>query len=474
MRKLIERCVPLFMFSILFQSIGAQAETCEETLKLVQHMYNLQTDACGPDAASDCSGLLIRGTHRADPAKGQKWDVWNPSPRAVDLKSTAFSYFRKDIRYDNPGMQTQNGFITTPFDYLCSGQKGGHLQCAFPTDGWTDNRENGCGDSLATKPRVEKACQDMKINSGAAWFADFNKHDKEANFAHSIAEQSQCGFGMEQARGREGRKLAFKNFLDARKLVNKQEFTTQTEVRLSNPGTDQMPVLAFFSSDSRGDAAARANQIDYLRKTGNYRPIINIKFPVNPGDVATFSCAPNQAVPPAMSSSPGFCIAGKAPSPGFGSTTGTGANPAQYEAVANQFVNQTQAAAAAAAAAQAQTEAGFCPKYIAKSEWIKRDDPVLGKDTWSLSVTPTECGRKIGPAETDRMYAELYNKHSKDPQWREYAKNFGSMRRQLVCHLEATRGKIEWNLEPARPYVSQATAISLPSTCNAGPADKGK
>jgi hypothetical protein len=72
------------------------------------------------------------------------------------------------------------------------------------------------------------------------------------------------------------------------------------------------------------------------------------------------------------------------------------------------------------------------------------------------------------------MYAELYNKHSKDPQWREYAKNFGSMRRQLVCHLEATRGKIEWNLEPARPYVSQATAISLPSTCNAGPADKGK
>ena len=72
MRKLIERCVPLFMFSLLFQSIGAQAETCEETLKLVQQMYNLETDACGPDAASDCSGLLIRGTHRADPAKGQK------------------------------------------------------------------------------------------------------------------------------------------------------------------------------------------------------------------------------------------------------------------------------------------------------------------------------------------------------------------------------------------------------------------
>ena len=38
---------------------------------------------------------------------------------------------------------------------------------------------------------------------------------------------------------------AFRNFLGARKVINSREFQTQTELRLGNPKTDELPVLAF-------------------------------------------------------------------------------------------------------------------------------------------------------------------------------------------------------------------------------------
>ncbi|MNR53162.1 hypothetical protein D3C85_1731250 [compost metagenome] len=97
---------------------------------------------------------------------------------------------------------------------------------------------------------------------------------------------------------------------------------------------------------------------------------------------------------------------------------------------------------------------------------MKRPDPKLGPDTWSLQVVPTACGRAIKDDQTDRMFAELYNKHKDDGQWRQYSVYGGSLRRQLVCHLAATfdgkpvRNKPEWNLEPARPYVDQARAVA--------------
>ncbi|MHA6194813.1 DUF2599 domain-containing protein [Pseudomonas wadenswilerensis] len=127
---------------------------------------------------------------------------------------------------------------------------------------------------------------------------------------------------------------------------------------------------------------------------------------------------------------------------------------------------QGQAAAAAAAAQAAQATAGQCKQYIQSSTWIQRNDPVKGM-SWSLSIVPTECGRKIGPDQTEQMYAELYNKHGKDAQWADYAKNYGSMRRQLVCHLVISREKPEWNLEPWRMYVDQASSVS--QGCNSPP-----
>lgn len=409
MKKRLIWTAPLLMLPLLLHATWASAESCDETLKKVETLYNKTVDSCGQDPASDCSGLMVRGTHRADPAKGQKWDVWNPSPKALELGTFAVSYMRADgVSYEDPGMATQNGYLVMPRDLVRDPEKPVHVYCAFPNDAWTDFRDDrGCGNNKNTT-QTEAVCQAMAppISSVNAWIAHFTKYNNDRK-----QDQLQCGFNMRNPMSSKERIDAFRNFLGARQVINTREFQTQTELRLSNPKTDELPILAFFYSDQRGLNDAKANQRDYKAKTGKDRNIVKIDFPRTPTAKATFSCVQS------------------APAP-------------------------TQ----------------FCEKYIESSTWIKRPDPKLGPDTWSLSVVPTACGRAIKDDQTDRMFAELYNKHKDDTQWREYSVNGGSIRRQMVCHLAANfdgrpaRGKPEWNLEPARPYVDQAKAVAM--QCN--------
>lgn len=406
MKKNSKGMIPLFVFQLLLQTTSANAESCEETLRQVEALYNKTVDSCGPDPASDCSGLLIRGTHRANAAKAEKWDVWDPSPKAKELGTFAASWMRADgISYEDPGMNTQNGYIIKAVDLVRQPETPVHVYCAFPNDAWTDYRDDrGCGNNKNTG-QTEAVCQAMQpsINSADAWVAHFTRFNND-----SKQDQLQCGFNMRNPMSSKERVDAFQNFMKARRVINTREFQTQTEFRLGNPKDDELPILAFFYSDQRGLNDARANQRDYKAKTGKDRNVLKINFPRTPGSKATFSCA--GAAPP----------------------------PAQQ----------------------------FCDKYIESSTWVQRDDPKLGPNTWSLQLVPTACGRAIKDDQTDRMFAELYNKHKGDQQWRQYSINGGSLRRQLVCHLAAIfdgrpiRNKPEWNLEPARPYVDQAEAVA--------------
>lgn len=414
MTKRIDRLLPYLFFPCLLQPLAATAETCAETLKTVEALYNNTVDRCESGPASNCSGLLIRGTHRAP--KGE-YDVWNPSPTAQKLGTFAASFMRADgISYEDPGMSTQNGYLIAPFDLVRKPENPVHVYCAFPNDAWTDYRDDqGCGDNKNTTSTQEPVCQSMKppINDAKAWLALFNKYERDR-----AQDQRQCGFNMRgrSAEDNEKRTVAFQQFIKARQVINTRQFETQTELRLGNPKTDELPILAFFYSDSRGLEDARKNAADYKAKTGKDRNIVKIDFPKTPNGKATFSCTSTAPKPPAKQ---------------------------------------------------------YCDKYIQSSTWVQRDDPKLGKDTWTLEVVPTECGRKIQEDETDRMFAELYNKHKDDEQWRQYSVNGGSLRRQMVCHLAAVidgrpvRDKPEWNLEPARPYVTQQKALDM--KCNPYP-----
>lgn len=407
----LAKLMPYFVPALLLQPLAASAESCKDTLKTVQTLYDNTVDKCRSGPASNCSGLLIRGTHRS---RDGAYDVWNPSLTAQRLGTFAASWMRSDgISYEDPGLKTNNGYIIAPFDEVRKSETPVHIYCAFPNDAWTDFRDDqGCGDNKNSTSTQEPVCQSMKppIDSAQAWVQLFNKYQRDRK-----QDQRQCGFDM---RGRgsdanEARTAAFQKFIKARQVINTREFQTQTELRIGNPKTDELPILAFFYSEPRGLADAQKNAADYKAKTGKERNIVKIDFPRTPNGKARFSCISPTPVPP---------------------------------------------------------ENQYCSKYIESSKWVRRDDPKLGKDTWTLQVVPTDCGRKIKDDQTDRMWAELYNLHKDDEQWREYSQYGGSMRRQMVCHLtlvsagRPVRDKPEWNLEPARPYVDHETSLKM--NCN--------
>jgi len=124
MRTTTDKALLLLLLPLLLPWSAARAETCAETLKLIQALYNKTVDVC-PDGeeASTCSGLIIRGTTRADPTKGQKWDVWNDSDRSLKQGTTSYSFLRSDINFPNLAVYTNNGFIIAPSSMLCAGQK---------------------------------------------------------------------------------------------------------------------------------------------------------------------------------------------------------------------------------------------------------------------------------------------------------------------------------------------------------------
>jgi hypothetical protein len=93
-------------------------------------------------------------------------------------------------------------------------------------------------------------------------------------------------------------------------------------------------------------------------------------------------------------------------------------------------------------------------RYIAKGEWIYR------YQEWTLSLTPTECGRNIQSDKTGNMFYEIVKDYSGSRFWT----NDRGMINQLTCHLTIARNKPEWNLDPWRPYVGHTETVA--QQCN--------
>lgn len=96
-----------------------------------------------------------------------------------------------------------------------------------------------------------------------------------------------------------------------------------------------------------------------------------------------------------------------------------------------------------------------CSQYVRSVKWRLRTDFAEYKNQpiMSLEVTPTDCGRNIGPDQNARMMAEIKKKAlAADKKGAEYwgAKD-DSMRRQTVCLMKLYRDKPTWNIESIRP-----------------------
>lgn len=429
MNILAGKVAPVICVSLMAYTASVNADSCEDVVKNVTRWYNSTPSGCGQDPAVDCSGVMIRATHRWDEdgnKQPQRYDVWNPSPASQKSGGVSVSWMRSDgIGYEDPGMSANNGIIFTPRQFVQNPLAKLNVFCAYPIDAWTDYRtERGCGDYAAT-PQVEQSCQALGIRDVRGWSQQYAALGGSAN--RQERHKRQCAFSMNGNLSRTERRDAFKQFIDARKsIANTTEGTqVQTELRVVTWKENEAPVAAFFYSNAKGKKDAVKNQFDYYQKTGRWVPVVKMDFPRNATTKTRFSCEAG----------------------------------AQHRDLPRPV----------------QASAQACRSYIDSAEWVQRDDPFLGKGVWTLAVTPTECGRKIADDETDAMYAELVRKYGDDPRWSGDSYG-GGMRRQLVCHLSLVdkgrpvREKDTFNLEPARPDVSHQ--VSLKQGCNPYPATR--
>ncbi|WP_342648854.1 DUF2599 domain-containing protein [Pseudomonas sp. REB1044] len=399
-------------------STGAiSADQCEAVASEVTQWYNKTVDACGRNPAVDCSGVMIRGTKRADAHKGERYDVWNPSPASEKSGGVSVSWMRADkIGYEDPGLGYTDGIIFTPRDYVGEGQKKLDVYCAFPVDAWSDYRDSrGCGDNRTTR-RTEASCQSAKLTNAQDWRQYFDKLHENKGGRHR--RERQCSFDMNGRLDASARRDAFASFIKARQSIadTRTGREVQTELRLVSWKADEpVPIAAFFYSESRGLGAAQRNQQDYYAKTGNWVPVMRMDFPKDASAKTRFACESN----------------------------------AQFLKADGSRANAT------------------CSQYVESAEWIRRYDPGFRKNVWTLSVKPTRCGRNVERAEIDAMYAELKSRYGSDSRWKDYDRGSrrNSMATQLSCHVfgkdkvgNPIRYKSTYNLEPVRPFVNEEQA----------------
>lgn len=340
-----------------------------------------------------------------------KFNAWNPSPASQKSGGVSLSYLRKDSKYQDLGLLKTNGFVLKPNDFIDDGQQATNVLCFFPIDAWTDYRTAaGCGDDSNSKTHTEQICQDANIKTAEDWLKDYRSVQSD--------HQRECGFAIKD---RQDDAYSFYQGIRARQMIKDESMQTQTEVRVETWPQNldaKLPIIAFIYTDPKGLAGAKADQQKFFKATGKWLPVIKAELPKTSAQDARFSYNDaDQAI-----------------------ATPTVENP--------------------------------CTSYIASATWESRFDPGIQKNAWTLAVKPTECGKKLTPAQTEAAYAELFNKYASDARW---TPDNGSMRRQFVCHLSWTgtddqgkpiraRDKPSWNLEPFRPYVSQEEALK--AGCN--------
>lgn len=377
------------------------------TVRHLQERYNSVVADCGTPKRPSvlCSGILIRGTvYSAD------YNFWDYGPASKE--ATAFSWLRKDAKFRQLASDHQHGYILLPNFYATKSQLDVSVLCAFVTDAGSHVRSDaGCGDAVTTE-FIERSCQAYNIRTAEAWQADY--------LTNKSSHHRQCGFDLRPANESQGASI-FMAFVKAHQFVTSEHFSavglSNNEVRLGSwPHSDgsAVPVEALFflqmdtvtgAPTEAGKAPAQKDQMAYYRSAGHFIPIIRMTLPLAPGNDATFEYRP---------------------------------------------------------ADQARLEDVTCTRFIDQSVWIRRYDPGAKADKWTLSITPTDCGRLSQANQLDKFFAQIIAKHGRDPEWA--AENNGGVRRQLACLLETYRGNTTYNIEPFRPDTTQALAVA--AKCN--------
>lgn len=351
-----------------------------------------------------CSGLLIRSVNYQD---GKS--LLDISDGEKQSEGISMSYLRRDVGIGTVFRNYKTGFILYPDFDIPETENRYSVYCSYPMIADTNNRsENGCGDNHTTTHN-EKYCDELEAENVVGWLRNYTGTDKE-----------QCAFDLRPGL-KSHRAEAFMTSMNIRltpALQNK--FSTPNEIRISEwgnkPGT--LPhIMSFYHINETalgGLSDVRHFQSEWYSLTGERVPIARLTLPATQDSRAKFAYSEN-----------------------------------------DQLIYET-------------TAKKSCERYVEKASWIKRNDPGFGKKIFSLSVTPTTCGRASGDDQTNHFFNELAQLHYFDTEWKDNEDNphdsIRSMRRQLTCHFIIARNKAVWNIEPSRPYASIGESIE--NGCN--------
>ena len=287
MKRNIDKIAFVLMLSFAFQSSLAQAESCAETMKKVDFLYNNIVGECrnpdgSPDPLTDCSGLIIRALDRPPTGLEGAWYIWNPTDIESRLGTTSAYWMRADVNFPTLGFDYRSGYILTPVDHVPEGEPKSHIACISPVVFNGDERaERGCGDSPST-PDQEKSCDTIGA-TGATW--KFG----QARLAEADVARV-CTFNMKRGHDRV---TAAQEFVEARRSIQDTFLAKRrpTELRFYHPTeTNTQSVLAFFCTDHSSCLGSLANREEYKKIVKKDKNIIWINFPGTPDQPATFKC----------------------------------------------------------------------------------------------------------------------------------------------------------------------------------------
>ncbi|MFJ4193731.1 halovibrin HvnA [Pseudomonas sp. NPDC089534] len=270
-------------FSAVAQTMVAASTGPEVAAELTRRYRDTRVN-CGKDSmpAFLCSGILLRGTARAN-----GFDVWDPSPTAIRVGGTSFSYVRSDYKMKRLAFTYNKGLIFYPILSVPAGKENIEVLCFFPIDGSSDRRsDNGCG-AISGYPGTV-ACNAQNIRTGEQWAANYRKY---VPGEHTIA--GVCSFDVRDA----ANNAAGPNFHEGMvggRAISPRAFDIPNDVKLKTwaPGLARtLPIEAFFYYVRDGKSGLADVQIDQRRfkeLTGVAIPIIKTTFPNTLDESMTF------------------------------------------------------------------------------------------------------------------------------------------------------------------------------------------
>lgn len=238
-----------------------------------------------------CSGILLRGT-----ATAAGFDVWDPSPTAVRVGGTSFSFVRSDYKMKRLAMGYTKGLIFYPVLKTPPSKLKIQVLCFFPVDGDSDHRsDKGCGGISGYASTV--ACASQDINTPEKWAENYRKY---ATANHNRV--GVCSFDVRDSIDA----LAGLNFIkgmQAGRLVTPRAFDIPNDVKMATWETGAakvLPIEAFFYvivGSSSGLAEVQKDQRRFKEVTGESIPIIKVTMPAKLDEKVTFAFqAQDQAV----------------------------------------------------------------------------------------------------------------------------------------------------------------------------------